>query len=116
MDADVEPTDMERANRSQEDLRLWDVLQELVEDRGPVRAATALVVNYRTVVGNLEAGSLSRRMRRALQEFEAGLAPAESPDLDGTQMGTLRPLSAEGRFPRVSLLSLHHSLGILQPD
>ena len=38
-----------------------------------------------TVVGNLVAGSLSRRMRRALREFEAGLEPAESPDLDGSR-------------------------------
>ena len=37
------------------------------------------------MVGNLEAVSLSRRIRRALQEFEAGLEPAESPDLDGSR-------------------------------
>ena len=71
--------------RSPEDLRLWEVLQQLVEYRGRMRAATALGVNYRTVAKNLEAGSLSRRMRRALHEFEAGLEPAESPDLDGSR-------------------------------
>ena len=57
---------MGQADTSPEDLRLLEVLQQLVEDRGRMRAATALGVNYRTVVGNLEAGSLSRRMRRAL--------------------------------------------------
>ena len=74
MDADVEPTDMERADRSREDLRLWDVLHELVEDRGPVRAAKALGVNYRTVVANVKAGRLSRHMRTAVQRFEVSEA------------------------------------------
>ena len=85
MDADVEPTDMERADRSREDLRLWDVLHELVEARGPVGAAKALGVNYRTVVANVKAGSLSRHMRRAVQEFEARPEPAESPNRDGSR-------------------------------
>ena len=85
MGADVESTGMEQADTSPEDLRLLEMLQQLVESRGRMRAATALGVNYRTVVGNLEAGSLSRRMRRALQEFEAGPGPAESPGLDGSR-------------------------------
>ncbi len=85
MGADVESTGMEQADISPEDLRLFEVLQQLVESRGRMRAATALGVNYRTVVGNLVAGSPSRRMRRALQEFEAGSGPAESPDLDGSR-------------------------------
>ena len=85
MGADVESTGMERADTRPEDLRLFEVLQQLVEYRGRMRAATALGVNYRTVAKNLEAGSPSRRMRRALQEFEAGSGPAESPDLDGSR-------------------------------
>ena len=85
MGADVESTGMEQADTSSEDLRLFEVLQQLVEDRGPVGAAKALGVNYRTVVANVKAGSLSRHMRRAVQEFEAGLEPAESPDLDGSR-------------------------------
>jgi hypothetical protein len=79
---------MERADRSREDLRLWDVLQQLVEDRGPVGAAKALGVNYRTVVANLKAGRLSRHMRTAVQRFEgseAGPEPAGSPELDGSR-------------------------------
>ena len=85
MGADVESTGMEQADTRPEDLRLFEVLQQLVEYRGRMRAATALGVNYRTVVKNLDAGSLSRRMRRALQEFEAGPGPAESPELDGSR-------------------------------
>ena len=85
MNADGESTGMGQADTSPEDLRLLEMLQQLVESRGRMRAATALGVNYRTVVGNLEAGSLSRRMRRALQEFEAGLDLAGSPDLDGSR-------------------------------
>ena len=39
MGADVESTGMEQADTSSEDLRLFEVLQQLVEDRGPVGAA-----------------------------------------------------------------------------
>ena len=42
MNADVESTGMGQADTSPEDLRLLEVLQQLVEDRGPTRAATAL--------------------------------------------------------------------------
>ena len=49
------------------DERLWTVFQGLVNDHGRTRAARVLGVNYRTVVANLEAGRLSRRMRSALQ-------------------------------------------------
>ena len=85
MGVDVESTGMERADTRPEDLRLFEVLQQLVEYRGRMRAATALGVNYRTVVANVKAGSLSRHMRRAVQEFEAGLEPPESPDLEGSR-------------------------------
>ena len=88
MGDDAKPPGMERADRSREDLRLWDVLQQLVEDRGPVGAAKALGVNYRTVVANVTAGRLSRHMRTAVQRFEgseAGPEPAGSPKLDGSR-------------------------------
>lgn len=42
MNADGESTGMGQADTSPEDLRLLEVLQQLVEDRGPTRAATAL--------------------------------------------------------------------------
>lgn len=83
--ADMGPAGIGWADRSQEDSHLWDVLQELVNDRGRVGAANELGVNYRTVAANLKAGSLSRRMRKAVQGFEgseAELEPAESPEWD----------------------------------
>ena len=64
MSADMGPAGIGWADRSQEDSHLWDVLQELVNDRGRVGAANALGINYRTVAANLKAGSLCRRMRR----------------------------------------------------
>ena len=82
MGADVESTGMGQADTSPRTCACWRCCSNWVGSRGRMRAAMALGVNYRTVVGNLEAGSLSRRMRRALQEFEAGLEPAESADLD----------------------------------
>ena len=53
-----------------EDERLWTVFQGLVDAHGRTRAARVLGVNYRTVVANLEAGRLSRRMRSALQAYQ----------------------------------------------
>ena len=70
-----------------EDERLWTVFQGLVDAHGRTRAARVLGVNYRTVVGNLEADRLSRRMRSALQAYqeseasqpgERGAAPEEA--------------------------------------
>ena len=52
-----------------EDERLWTVFQGLVDDHGRTRAARVLGVTYRTVVANLEAGQLSRRMRRDAQSL-----------------------------------------------
>ncbi len=80
-----ESAGMERSDTSPEDLRLRDVLQRLVENRGWMGAATALGVNYRTLVANMKTGRISRRMRQAVQEFEAGIEPDESPDLDGSR-------------------------------
>ena len=84
MGADVEPAGIGRADRSQEDSHLWDVLVELVNDRDRVGAAKALGVNYRTLVSNVKEGQLPHKMRKAVQGFEAAEAevePAESPDL-----------------------------------
>ena len=48
---------------------LLDLLDALVSDRGKVAAAEALGVNYRTMVTCYESRHVSRRMRRALEEF-----------------------------------------------
>ena len=48
---------------------LLDLLDALVEQRGKVAAAEALGVNYRTMVTCHESRHVSRRMRKALEEF-----------------------------------------------
>ena len=55
---------------STENERLWTVFQGLVDGHGRTRAARVLGVNYRTVVANLKAGRLSRRMRSAVQAYQ----------------------------------------------
>ena len=58
-------------------LRLMALLDELVRDKGPRRAAADLDVDHRTLTASLESGRLTRRMRVALNR--ALLAGAESP-------------------------------------
>ena len=58
-------------------LQLTALLDELVRDKGVMRAARELGVNYRTISAALESGRLSRRMRLALDR--ALLAGAGSP-------------------------------------
>ena len=48
---------------------LLDLLNTLVNDRGKVAAAEALGVNYRTMVTCYESRHVSRRMRRALEQY-----------------------------------------------
>ncbi len=48
---------------------LLDLLDTLVEQRGKVAAAEALGVNYRTMVACHESRRVSRRMRKALEEY-----------------------------------------------
>ena len=48
---------------------LLDLLDALVESRGKVAAAEALGVNYRTMMNCYDSRRVSRRMRRALEEF-----------------------------------------------
>lgn len=61
-----------------EDELLWAVFQGLVDTHGRTKAARVLGVNYRTVVANLEAGRVSRRMRNALLESQE--SKAEQPE------------------------------------
>ena len=51
------------------DAPLLDLLDALVSDLGKVAAAEALGVNYRTLVAGHESRRVSRRMRRALEEY-----------------------------------------------
>ena len=48
---------------------LLDLLDDLVGDRGRVRATEALGVNYRTLQHCLDSRRLSRRMREALEQY-----------------------------------------------
>ena len=70
MGAEDGPAGAGQDGGSTEDERLWTVFQGLVDAHGRTRAARVLGVNYRTVVANLEAGRLSRRMRSALQAYQ----------------------------------------------
>ena len=51
------------------DQPLLDLLDALVNDRGPTGAAEALGVNYRTVARCQQSRRVSRRMREVLEEF-----------------------------------------------
>ena len=68
-------------SRNIEDLlnrRLMALLDEMVQDKGVMRAARELGVNYRTLANALQSGRLSRRMRGALENalLEGGGSPA----------------------------------------
>ena len=82
------------------DAPLLDLLDALVNDRGRVAAAEALGVNYRTMMACYDSRRVSRRMRKALEEFrDAGTREdggAEAGD-DGAadEVETLRQRVAE---------------------
>ena len=68
-------------SRSIEDvqqLRLLVLLDEMVGDKGIMQAAQDLNVDHRTLAASLESGTLSRRMRGALEKalLEGGGSPA----------------------------------------
>ena len=64
-----------------DDQPLLDLLDALVNDRGPTGAAEALGVNYRTVSRCRRSRRVTRRMRQVLQEFR------DSPDVSGDGPG-----------------------------
>ena len=75
-----------------------DLLDAMVKDRGRVAAAEALGVNYRTMMACYDSRNVSRRMRRALEEFrDAGEAGRTEVDDDGAadEAETLRQRVAE---------------------
>ena len=73
---------------------LLDLLDALVEQRGKVAAAEALGVNYRTMMACHESRKVSRRMRKALEEFKD-----KHGDGDGEQGG-----DTDGRAQKVVAL------------
>ena len=52
-----------------QDAQLMEQLKELARQRGRVKAAQMLGVNFRTLVASIESGKLSRRMREALEKM-----------------------------------------------
>ena len=84
MSAEGGPAGAGQHGGSAEDERLWTVLQGLVDDHGRTGAARVLGVDYRTVMTNLEAGRLSRRMRSAVQAYQE--SKAGQPEETGRRM------------------------------
>ena len=76
-------------------LRLMALLDELVRDKGPRRAAADLDVDHRTLTSSLAGGKLSRRMRVALNQ--ALLSGAGSPAREQRQ----RNNELEGRVEQL---------------
>ena len=77
--SDPEPIfEKSRAVEDVQHLRLMTLLDELVRDKGVMRVARELEVNYRTLTTALETGQLSRRMRGTLEKalLEGGGSPA----------------------------------------
>ena len=54
---------------SVQDVRLLALLLDLVKQRGRTQAADVLGVNYKTVVGIIESGRLTRRVAQALERL-----------------------------------------------
>ena len=52
-----------------QEAQLMERLKELARQRGRVKAAQLLGVNFRTLAASLESGKLSRRMREALEQM-----------------------------------------------
>ena len=55
--------------RYMQEAQLLEQLKELARQRGRVKAAQLLGVNFRTLAGSIESGKLSRRMREALEQL-----------------------------------------------
>ena len=66
MDGNQTGIDKSRSVEDLHHLQLTALLDELVRDKGVMRAARELGVNYRTISAAVESGRLSRRMRGAL--------------------------------------------------
>ena len=78
-----QPSPSEGANTPLLDGPLLDLLDALVEQRGKVAASKALGVNYRTMMNCYDSRHVSRRMRRALEEFHE----QEAVDDGGAEVG-----------------------------
>ena len=93
-------SDDERASDGAEaplsDRPLLDLLDALVESKGKVAAAQALGVNYRTMTNCYDSRRVSRRMRRALEEFR-DVSGVETEVGDGDDVSTDSQVEALGK-------------------
>ena len=71
-----------------EDQPLLDLLDALVNDRGPTGAAEALGVNYRTVTRCQQSRRITRRMRQVLAELRDGQGSGDDGPGDGVEDDT----------------------------
>ena len=71
-----------------DDQPLLDLLDALVNDRGPTGAAEALGVNYRTVSRCQRSRRVTRRMRQVLAEFRDGQGAGNDGPGDGVEDDT----------------------------
>ena len=83
-----------------QEAQLMEQLKELARQRGRVKAAQMLGVNFRTLAASLESGKLSRRMREALQkmsETDEGLvyAAGDADDDSGELAQRVKDLERE---------------------
>ncbi len=77
---------------------LLDLLDALVNDLGKVGAAEALGVNYRTMAACYDSQRVSRRMRRALEEYrDTAVDGGDDPDDEGASDIAERVVSLERR-------------------
>ena len=70
------------------DAPLLDLLDALVSDRGKVAASEVLGVNYRTLAACYDSRHVSRRMRRALEQYRDPAA-ADGDDPGGEDVGDI---------------------------
>ena len=106
-------------SRSVEDMqhmRLMALLGELVRDKGVMKAAESLDVDHRTLTSSLESGSLSRRMRVALEKalLEGGGSPAaEQRERNDALEGLVKEV--DGKVDALGK-ELHKGLAAVQGD
>ena len=101
------------------DAPLLDLLDALVKDRGKVAAAEALGVNYRTLAACQDSRHVSRRMRRALEQYrDAVTADGDDPDGDddGEVSEKLAALEEEKRALRETVEAQGERMAQLEPQ
>ena len=97
-------------------MRLLVLLEEMVRDRGIMRAARDLNVDHRTLSAALETGRLSRRMRGALEKalLEGGGSPAREQRQRNDELAE-RVEEVEGQVEKLGT-EMHDGLAAVQGE